>query len=120
MDLSPRQRRALEDICDAFCPSSNGASGARELRVSDAIVDAVGRNPRRSERAQLAGLLSLWDTAVLGAFGGAGLSRFSNMSQHQREHVLRSWRDSRLPQRRAAFQALRKAALLFYYMLPGA
>ena len=33
--------------------------------------------------------------------------------------MLLSWCDSRLPQRRAAFQALRKGALLLYYMLPG-
>ncbi len=32
--------------------------------------------------------------------------------------MLLSWADSRLPQRRAAFQALRKGALLFYYMVP--
>ena len=34
--------------------------------------------------------------------------------------MLLSWCDSRLSQRRAAFQALRKGALLFYYMVPGA
>ena len=33
--------------------------------------------------------------------------------------MLRSWADSRLPDRRAVFQALRKAALLFYYIVPG-
>ena len=32
--------------------------------------------------------------------------------------MLLSWCDSRVPQRRAAFQALRKGALLFYWMLP--
>ena len=33
--------------------------------------------------------------------------------------MLLSWCDSRLPQRRAAFHALRKAALLTYYGLPA-
>jgi long-chain-alcohol oxidase len=41
------------------------------------------------------------------------------MAPEQRERVLLSWGDSRLPQRRAAFQALRKGALLFYDMVPG-
>lgn len=118
MDLTPRQRRALHEICETFCPSGDGAPRAGELRVADAVLEAVGRNPRASERQQLAGLLSLWDTSVLGALGGAGLKRFSNLPQEQREQVLLSWGDSRLPQRRAVFQALRKAALLFYYMLP--
>ena len=34
--------------------------------------------------------------------------------------MLLSWADSRLPQRRAVFEALRKGTLLFYYMLSGA
>ena len=55
-----------------------------------------------------------------GGVGGGGLKRFSAMTREQREQVLRSWADSRLPQRRAVFQALRKAALLFYYIVPGA
>jgi long-chain-alcohol oxidase len=56
---------------------------------------------------------------ALGALGGAGLKRWSSLSRDQRERVLLAWGDSRAPQRRAVFQALRKAALLFYYMLPG-
>ena len=33
--------------------------------------------------------------------------------------MLLSWADSRIPQRRAAFQALRKGSLLLYWALPG-
>jgi long-chain-alcohol oxidase len=119
MDLNPRQRRALEQICDAFCPSGDGLRTATELGVPDGVVAAVTRNPRPSERKQLATLLSLWDSVALGALGGAGLKRWSSLTADQRERVLLAWADSRAPQRRAAFQALRKAALLFYYMLPG-
>jgi long-chain-alcohol oxidase len=118
MELSTRQRSALEEICATFCPSAAGTPSAGELRVADAVLEAVARNPRTSERRQLAGLLSLWDNQVLGALAGAGFKRFGELSQAQREEVLLSWGDSRLPQRRAVFQALRKAALLFYYMLP--
>src|SRR6267143_448721 len=59
MELNPRQRRALEAICDTLLP------------------------------------------------------------RERREAVLRSWCDSRVGPRRAAFTALRKAALLFGYMVPG-
>lgn len=55
----------------------------------------------------------------MGALGGGGRRSFHSMTREQREQVLRGWGDSRLPQRRAVFQALRKAALLFYYILPG-
>jgi long-chain-alcohol oxidase len=119
VDLNPRQRRALEQICDAFCPSGDGLPSATELGVPDGVIAAVTRNPRPSERKQLGTLLSLWDSVALGALGGAGLKRWSSLSAEQRELVLIAWADSRAPQRRAAFQALRKAALLFYYMLPG-
>jgi choline dehydrogenase-like flavoprotein len=70
-------------------------------------------------RKQVAQLLSLWDTPALTALGGGGLRRFSALPPERREQVLLSWADSRVPQRRAAFQALRKGALLTYYMLPG-
>lgn len=119
MELTPRQHRALEDICDSFCPAGDGVPTARELGVADAIVEATAKNPRVSERRQLRALLGLWDSPALGAIGGGGFRRFSEMTPIQREQVLLSWAGSRVPQRRAVFQALRKAALLFYYMLPG-
>jgi long-chain-alcohol oxidase len=120
VNFSDRQRRALEEICDAFCPpAGDGMPGARELGVGQALLEAVALNPRQSEQRQLAALLSLWDTRPLGALGGAGLQRFSALSQGDRERVLLAWGESRAPQRRAVFQALRKGALLFYYMLPG-
>ncbi len=118
--LNDRQRRALEEICETFCPNGNGAPTARSLGVADAVIEAVGMNPREAEKNQLAMLLTLWDTPALGAVGGAGFTRFSALQQQAREALLLSWANSRLPQQRAVYQALRKAALMFYYMLPGA
>jgi long-chain-alcohol oxidase len=119
MKVSPRQRAALTAICDTFFPRESGVPAASELGVVDALLEAVALNPRAAERRQLAQLLGLWDTPPLTALGGGGLSRFSALSQEDRERVLLSWCDSRLPQRRAVFQALRKGALLFSYMLRG-
>jgi long-chain-alcohol oxidase len=119
MELNPRQRQALEHICDTFCPSGNGLPSATELGVPDALLTAVALNPRESERKQFASLLSLWDTAVLGALGGAGFKRFSALPAEERERLLLKWADSGLTQRRAVFEALRKGSLLFYYMLSG-
>jgi long-chain-alcohol oxidase len=118
MELSPRQRAALEEICETFCPSQPGLPSARELGVADAVAAAVQAS-RPAEQNQLGMLLSAWDTPLMGVVGGAGWSRFSSLEQERREQVLLAWRDSRLPQRRAVFQALRKAALLFYYAVPG-
>src|ERR671914_2260835 len=117
--LSERQRRSLEAICDTFAPGGDGLPSASELGVPDAILDALALNPRKAERRQVAQLLGLWDTAALTALGGGGFMRFSRLPQEERERVLLSWCDSRVPQRRAAFEALRKATLLTYHMLPG-
>jgi long-chain-alcohol oxidase len=118
MQVTPRQRQALEQICETFCPSEDELPSPDSLGVPEAILSAL-REARPAEQKQLAMLLSLWDTPVMGLLGGAGRNRFSAMTREQREQVLRSWGDSRLPQRRAVFQALRKAALLFYYIVPG-
>lgn len=119
MELTARQRRALESICDTFCPDEEGLPTATELGVPDAVLALVARDVRRGPRADLARLLGAWDSRPLTALGGGGLHRFGALPRERREQVLRSWADSRLPQRRAAFHALRKASLLTYYGLPA-
>jgi choline dehydrogenase-like flavoprotein len=119
MQLTPRQRRSLEAICDSFCPSQDELPSATELGVPDAVLALVARDPRIASRRELKRLLGLWDAPPLTALGGGGLKRFSALPREQRERVLLSWCDSRLPQRRAAFHGLRKAALLTYYGLPA-
>ena len=117
--FSGRQRAALTAIVDTFAPGVDGLPSASEHGVVETIEEAVGANPRKAERRQVAQLLGLWDTALLTAVGGGGLKRFSGLPQSRREDVLRAWRDSRAAQRRGAYQALRRAALLMYYMKPG-
>src|SRR3954454_20355525 len=117
--FSGRQRAALTAIVDTFAPGGDGLPSASEHGVVEVIEEAVASNPRPAERRQVAQLLGLWDSALLTAIGGGGMKRFSGLPQERREKVLRSWRDSRAAQRRGAYQALRKAALLMYYMKPG-
>src|SRR3954447_16443559 len=114
-----RQRAALTSICDTFAPGGDGLPSASEHGVVDAIEEAIASNPRPAERRQVGQLMGLWDTRAITAIGGGGFARFSGLSQSSREDVLRSWRDSRAVQRRAVFQALRRAALLMYLMKPG-
>jgi choline dehydrogenase-like flavoprotein len=119
VDLSARARRALDAICDTFAPGGAGLPSATDIGVPDALLELVARNPRAAERKQVGQLLGLWDTRLLCAVAGGGLRSFSSMSQGEREKVLLSWADSRMPQRRAAFQALRKGTLLAYYGKDG-
>jgi long-chain-alcohol oxidase len=114
-ELSGRGRRALDAICDTFVPGGEGLPSATEVGVPEALLGLVGRNPRAAERRQVSQLLGLWDTRLVCAVAGGGFGRFSSLSQEHRERVLLSWADSRVVQRRAAFQALRKGVLLAYY-----
>ncbi|MEA2401494.1 MAG: hypothetical protein QOK00_1897 [Thermoleophilaceae bacterium] len=113
--LSAKARGALDAICDTFVPGGDGLPSATEMGVPDALLGIVARNPRAAERKQVAQLLGLWDTRLLCAIAGGGVRRFTRLAQADRERVLLSWADSRVVQRRAAFQALRKGALLAYY-----
>jgi choline dehydrogenase-like flavoprotein len=119
LTLSARQRRALDTICDTFCPAGDGLPSACELGVPEALLELVARDPRPAARRELKQLLSAWDSAALTYAAGHGWNRFSALSQERREEALLSWCDSRLPRRRAAFQALRKGALLMYWALPA-
>ena len=93
--------RSLDAICETFAP------GAVEQGVPDAVLDAIEHDLSRRERQRLQLLLRTW------------LPGYSRLSQSRREAVLRAWRDSPVPLMRTGFQALRKAALAFAYMLPG-
>ena len=93
--------RSLDAICETFAP------GAVEQGVPDAVLDAMEHDLSRRERQRLQLLLRTW------------LPGYSRLSHSRREAVLRGWRDSPVPLMRTGFQALRKAALAFAYMLPG-
>ena len=93
--------RSLDAICETFAP------GAVEQGVPDAVLDAIDHDLTTRERQRLLLLLRTW------------LPGYSRLSQARREAVLRLWRDSPVPVLRTGFQALRKAALAFAYLLPG-
>jgi long-chain-alcohol oxidase len=93
--------RSLDAICETFAP------GAVEQGVPDAVLDAMEHDLSRREQQRLRLLLRTW------------LPGYSRLSQSRREAVVRGWRDSPVPLMRTGFQALRKAALAFAYMLPG-
>jgi long-chain-alcohol oxidase len=95
--LTARERRALDAICETFAP------GAVALGVADQVLELARLNPTVEER-ELRAVLSLF-----------ALRGFARLPRPRREAVLRTWCDSRVPQRRAAFHAFRKGVLLAYY-----
>jgi choline dehydrogenase-like flavoprotein len=120
MEFTPRQLASLRLICDTFAPG-DGASvpPASAVGAPELVVDLAKANPREGEVRQLAMLLKLWDSRVLGALLTMRPKRFSALSQEEREDVLLSLATSRIPQKRALFGALKNAALQTYYIRGG-
>jgi len=120
MNLSARERRALEAICDTFAPSGEGWPSASELGVPDAIARGLEFTARATVRTQFLQLLDFWDSRFHSFFTTGRFARFSSLTPEARECALLSWADSGIQRRRGAFQALRKAIGLLYVMLPAA
>lgn len=123
MPLNDRQRANLKAIVDTFAAPQELPGGARtpaasELGVVDLVEKAVELAPRKADRVQTAALFGAFGSPPLTALGGGGWARFASLPLAEREAVLRSWADSKVPQRRAVFQALRKAAVGMAYMAP--
>src|SRR4029453_19439173 len=66
----------------------------------------IGANPSAEVLGGFAGLIEGWD------------AEFSSLSREKREAGLLSWCDSDDVMQRAAFQALRKLTMVFYYTVP--
>ena len=109
MQLTPRQKHALEAICETFFPSGDGWPSAVEMGVPAALGEALEFNPRTRDRAQFLNLLDIWDSKLHGFLLAGEYEHFSKLEKEVREQILQSWADSSLRKRRAAFQALRKA-----------
>ena len=120
MNLTPRQKRALENICETFLPRAEGWPSALELGIPEAIAGNLDFNPRSKDRTQILQLLDFWDSSLHGFFTIGKLKSFSALSPEDRVRILLSWADSSIAKRRAAFQALRKAVGFLHVMLPGA
>ena len=120
MNLSPRQERALQSICDTFAPAAGGWPSASEMGIPSAIAAGLELNPRAGERSQFLQLLDIWDSHLHSLLAAGRWGSFSSLPLETRIRVLLSWADSGLSRRRGAFQALRKAVGFLYVMLPGA
>jgi len=118
MQLTPRQKHALESICETFLPEAQGWPSAVGMGVPEALAEALGLNPRTQDRAQFLNLLDVWDSKLHAFLLAGEYENFSALGAEPRAKILLSWADSSLRKRRAAFQALRKAIGFLYVMLP--
>ncbi len=112
MTLSSRAQDVLRVVAAALVQDASPDLGARVARKIAAL-------PRAADRAELDLLLRLFESRVVN-FLLAGIPQpFTRMSVAQREQYLRSWARSRIPQRRKAFQALKRLTTVTHYTTPG-
>ncbi|MGW0248880.1 GMC family oxidoreductase [Nocardia goodfellowii] len=120
MEVTARQRAALEMICETFAPGDgSGLPGAGERAVADAVLEMIARGPRPEDAKQLTTLLGLWDSRLFGVLAGMSPRRFSARPVADRERMLLRLGESRIGALRAMFQALKVSALLPYYGQAG-
>ncbi|WP_203580105.1 GMC family oxidoreductase [Microbacterium hibisci] len=121
MTLTAAQRATFESIFDTFAPGDgNGIPSATRLGAVPIAEGMLEANPRREEAELLSRVLSLWDTPLGGVLLGIGPRRFSSLPAARREAALIALSDSRVPLKRVLFQNLKSAAMLSYYVAPGA
>ncbi|KAA1419301.1 oxidoreductase [Nocardioides humilatus] len=114
-----RVRVAAALIADTLLPAADGMPSASDLGTVDVMLSMTANNPRDADRKQLDLLLKLWNTRTFGVLANGRPRRFADLSQADREAVLLSLAQSRLPQKRALFAALRFGLLVAGYSCPG-
>lgn len=112
MSLSPAALDVLRAVAATLVAGAPADLGERVARKIAAL-------PRAADRAELDLLLRLLDRPVVNLLLSGIPRRFTRMSAAQRERALRGWARSRLPQRRKAFQALKRLTTVTHYTTPG-
>ena len=112
MSLSPAALRVLRAVAATLVAEAPEDLGERVARK-------IASLPRPADRAELDLLLRVLDSRAVN-FLLSGIARpFTAMSAAQRERCLRGWAISRIPQRRKAFQALKRLTTVTHYTTPG-
>ena len=88
--------------------------------LAERVACKIEALPRPADRGELDLLLRLLENRIVNLLLGGMPRPFTAMSAAQRERYLRSWATSRLPQRRKAFQALKRIITVTHYTTPAA
>src|SRR5260370_856704 len=93
----------------------NGTLAGCEIHAGAVTIPML---PGPADRAELDLLLRLLDVAAVNLLLSGIPKPFTRMSRAQRERCLRSWATSAIPQRRKAFQALKRLTTVVHYTTP--
>jgi len=110
LSLSPAALRVLRVVAATLVPPPDGAAD-----LGDQVAESIEGLPRPRDRAELDLLLRLLDSRVVNLLLSGIPKPFTAMAAPEREACLRGWATSRLPQRRKAFQALKRLTTVRHY-----
>lgn len=123
LQINARQFQALCAVCNTFVApieQDNPAESlfwqlkATDLEVPERILELAATLPP-AEQSELKQLFSLLASPLFGLTCFKGLKSIAAMPFKQREAALQSWSNSRIPQIRKAFCALRKITTFLHY-----
>jgi choline dehydrogenase-like flavoprotein len=117
--LTARERATLRLVCDTFFPSLDAGSeflrrAASDYGVDEVFAETVEAMPDTRAK-DVALVLKVLDSRGYGLFFSRTKSRFSELDLDGRTKLLCRWRDSPLPIKRTAFQALKRLSCFLAY-----
>jgi hypothetical protein len=117
-----RELRVLDDkefgILAAVATRTVGAPGADPIEIAHS-VDETLRHAPPEVAADIKKLIGLFESAFAGFAFDQRLGTFTRMTPISQDAALTAWRDSRIPDRRAGYTALRKLTQAAYYSQPS-
>ncbi len=124
MEFTASERGALRALCDTLFPAIPGESGllgrgASDMSVDSLLAEAAETSMQPGNARDFRRVLSVVESPVYNLLLSGRPSRFSSLSPEARESYLESWRDSALPLKRTAFQAIKRLALFLAYASAG-
>ncbi len=125
--LSGRERRVLAAVCDTLLPplasedDPHGAfaTGAAETGTAGRVERLIKSLRDPDNRRAIRLVLTVLESRITNVTTAGRFARFTALDREGREAVLRSWALSRVPLRRAAFQALKRLAHVAYLTWPA-
>jgi choline dehydrogenase-like flavoprotein len=126
--LIARERAVLAAVCDTLIPTlardpdpgGYFAAGALAAGTPARVEGILAELASDEDRKRLRLLLRVLDSRAANLASGAGFASFRHLSPERREALLRAWAFSRLPLRRAGFQALKRLVQVAYFCWPTA
>ncbi len=121
--FTPRERQTLRILCDTIVPRIAAdpdpahlfARSATDIRVDEDIVGIVSNYLAPDQRSDFHRLLRTVESPFMNLVLTGRPSRFSRLSEADRERYLLGWAHSRLPVKRQGFHAIKRLTEFLFY-----